>query len=526
MGTGNPSYDGAGLPALTRFVASMPPAGGPDVLAALAGAAARALGADIVSLTRWDPIAQGWHAVAGHGAVGSADGPGEPLHGPALSALTTEDGSGWSGPGRVGSVEDSRTPPQVRDLLARLGKSSCLTVPVVVDGTLWGALWATRPIGAPPMDGDDLELADLVAAQAAAAIGQGAHLASVQRLAYTDELTGLANRRAFEDQLELAVRDHLANGVGVGLIVLDVNGLKRINDRYGHQAGDAALVGLAKVLAAGTLDQSGALVARLGGDEFAVLSVGAPAPDVVDLATALTRRAFDVLEEGAACGLALAGELPAPQVTPGRLLRAADAAQYRAKQSQITVPVVAGRVVPVPDGDGGPDRRRFRDRGEEITLLHQLVAAADDAGPDVLERLCAVARTAAYGLHAAGWWVSALPAGDTELVTRRHGTVPGLAEIEDGQSYDITAYPATAAVLRGGACHIGMDDPHADPAELALLTQYGLRELLMAGAPAADGTGMLVEIFGDEICVPLHEHVAALRAAVAVAVCVPGQDAS
>jgi hypothetical protein len=116
--------------------------------------------------------------------------------------------------------------------------------------------------------------------------------------------------------------------------------------------------------------------------------------------------------------------------------------------------------------------------------------------------------------------VSELPAGGTELFTRRHGTVLGLAEIEDGLSYDITSYPATAAALAGGACHIGMEDPHADPAELALLTRYGLRELLMAGAPAADGSAWLVEVFGDEICVPLHEHLTELRAGVVVAVCI------
>lgn len=473
MDIGNPSYDGAGLPSLTAFVATESAPGGEDVLGLLMNAARSALGADAVSLTRWDPVGQVWQHVAGD------------------DRATVPDPSG-----------------------------SCLEVPVVVDGQVWGEVRATRPAGVPQFAAGQRELAALVAAQASAGVRQQAYLASVQRLAYTDEMTGLANRRAFEDRLEAAVRDHLTDGVCVGLVVLDVNGLKRINDRYGHQAGDAALVGLAKVLTGLTADQAGTLVARLGGDEFAVLTVGPSADEVVGLAQELARRTFDVLEDGAACGLALAAELPRSQITPGRLLRAADAAQYRAKQSGLTVPVVAGRLLVLPEGEDppGPDRRWYRDRTEEVTLLQQLLNAVDEAGPDVLERLCAVARTAAEGLHAAGWWVSELPQGQTELVARRHGSVLGLAVIEDALTYDVTDYPATEAVLRGGACHVGPEDPHADPAELALLSRYGLRELLMAGAPDVDGCGWLVEIFGDEICIPLHEHVAQLRAAVAVAV--------
>jgi diguanylate cyclase (GGDEF)-like protein len=520
--TARPSYDRTRLRSITAFVATASAAGGDDVLRLLVIAAKDALGADTVSLTQWDPVLLQFRPVVSDRGPGTASLSEDPLEAPALRAFTSEGGRVLDAVGYVGSVQAARTPLEVQDLLVRMGKSSCIAVPVVVDDSVWGAIWATRPAGTQEFGDDDLELARLVAAQASAGVRQGEHLASVQRLAYTDELTGLANRRAFEDRLDLAVRDHLAAGTWVGLIVLDVNGLKRINDRYGHQAGDAALMALAKVLASLAAYEAGTLVARLGGDEFAVLSVGRAADDVIALAHELARKALDVLEEGAACGLALAGELPGPQITPGRLLRAADAAQYRAKQSGITVPVVAGRLLVLPASDDAPvqDRRTYRDRTEEVTLLQHLVKAADDAGPDLLERLCAVAQTAAKGLHAAGWWVSELPAGGTELFTRRHGTVLGLAEIEDGLSYDITSYPATAAALAGGACHIGIDDPHADAAELALLTRYGLRELLMAGAPAPDGSAWLVEVFGDEICVPLHEHLAELRAGVVIAVCV------
>ncbi|MEO6821786.1 MAG: sensor domain-containing diguanylate cyclase [Candidatus Nanopelagicales bacterium] len=522
MDTKRPAYDGAGLRSLIAFVSTASAADGDDVLRLLVIAAKESLGADAVSLTQWDPVLLQFRHVVSDSGPGAAPLSEDPREAPALRAFTSEGSLALDAVGYVGSCVSAHTPVEVQDLLVGMGKSSCIAVPVMVDDHVWGAIWATRPAGTPEFGDHDLELARLAAAQASAGVRQGEHLASVQRLAYTDELTGLANRRAFEDRLDLAVRDHLAAGTCVGLIVLDVNGLKRVNDRYGHQAGDAALVALAKVLASLAAYEAGTLVARLGGDEFAVPSVGRAADDVVALAHTLARRAFDVLEEGAACGLALAGELPGPQITPGRLLRAADAAQYRAKQSGITVPVVAGRLLVLPESDhpAAQDRRTYRDRGEEVTLLQHLVKAADDAGPAVLERLCAVAQAAAAGLHAAGWWVSELSAGGTEMFTRRHGTVLGLAEIEDGLTYDITSFPATAAVLAGGACHIGIDDPHADAAELALLTRYGLRELLMAGALAPDGNAWLVEVFGDEICVPLHEHLTELRAGVVVAVCV------
>lgn len=91
----------------------------------------------------------------------------------------------------------------------------------------------------------------------------------LQELAYADALTGLPNRRAFDRRLEDEWAAAHRDGVDAVVIVADLDGFKRINDRRGHAAGDRALRGFAGALRAAT--RGGDHVARLGGDEFGVL---------------------------------------------------------------------------------------------------------------------------------------------------------------------------------------------------------------------------------------------------------------
>ncbi len=161
--------------------------------------------------------------------------------------------------------------------------------------------------------------------------------ASLSHLALHDSLTGLANRAYFGERLEQAVAEARRNGSQVGVLYLDNDRFKEINDSHGHAAGDSLLVEIARRLRAAVRDSD--LVARLGGDEFAVLLT--PLRGLEDasrvaekiLATVATPVALRPGVE-ALPGLSI-GIAAYPQHASGgeTLMRAADHAMYLAKRN-------------------------------------------------------------------------------------------------------------------------------------------------------------------------------------------------
>jgi diguanylate cyclase (GGDEF)-like protein len=93
--------------------------------------------------------------------------------------------------------------------------------------------------------------------------------AEIRHLSVTDELTGLYNRRGFYERAEAALAESVGRSGQCALVFIDVDGLKRTNDERGHDAGDALLVNVARVLSGAF--GAGDVIARLGGDEFCVL---------------------------------------------------------------------------------------------------------------------------------------------------------------------------------------------------------------------------------------------------------------
>ncbi|MFI5683694.1 diguanylate cyclase domain-containing protein [Streptomyces sp. NPDC051636] len=255
--------------------------------------------------------------------------------------------------------------------LRRRGRGCCVVAPVVLHGRAWGELYVARALGVPVFDRGDADFATVLAAVVAAGLAQTERLQEARRLAFTDALTGLANRRAVDVRLEEAVERHRREGVVVSLAVCDINGLKRVNDTQGHAVGDRLLERFGSVLSLCGAMLPGALAARLGGDEFCLLAVGPPADEVVKAADELCRRARELeLGEGVACGVASTADPIGEVRSARRLFRLADAAQYRAKAVHADRPVVAGRegpedpVVRLAD-EPSPERaerRRFRGR--------------------------------------------------------------------------------------------------------------------------------------------------------------------
>ena len=152
----------------------------------------------------------------------------------------------------------------------------------------------------------------------------------VRRLALTDALTGLANRAALIDALDHVIGYSRRHGGTFGLLYLDLDGFKQVNDSLGHGVGDAVLHEVAQTLKLSLRQED--MVARLGGDEFAVLLVGVE----VDAEKAALRIRTDVESAMISRQWAVTASVgamsfhAAPQ-SVDEALAAADALMYRAK---------------------------------------------------------------------------------------------------------------------------------------------------------------------------------------------------
>jgi diguanylate cyclase (GGDEF)-like protein len=290
----------------------------------------------------------------------------------------------------VASVDDPDTDPAHRELLRRLEKESSVTVPVVIEGTTWGELWATSDNRKPRLSERDGLFLRAIADQIAVAIGRAELFAKVEALAYTDPLTGLANRRVLEHELERTC-DAPAGPEAPALLLCDIDGLKAVNDQAGHEAGDAVIVQVAMALTEAALPHGDAVVSRMGGDEFCVLLPGGDAEAARGVAERAAARLAgdDAVAVQISCGVAARGE---SAERPAELLRAADSAQYRAKHSgpeEAVAVAEPGAGEPDPPGKG----RAYRNRSDAAsralaTDLLAVIESEDGAPPDeVLDRL-------------------------------------------------------------------------------------------------------------------------------------------
>ena len=174
---------------------------------------------------------------------------------------------------------------------------------------------------------------DLLLARTRTLLEFKAYLDVCEEAAFTDHLTGLANRRRFERQLEREVGRVERFGHPFTLLMLDIDEFKNLNDTFGHDAGDDAIRRLSKVLREGTRGID--LAARIGGEEFAVLLVETSKDGGFEVAERL-RMAIKSLEIPRSGGMTASfgvAECPSDAQTAADILKAADVALYEAKRN-------------------------------------------------------------------------------------------------------------------------------------------------------------------------------------------------
>ncbi len=173
--------------------------------------------------------------------------------------------------GRALLCDDALTDPRAdRAACLKLGIRSILLVPLRHQGETVGVLKAMSRRAA-QFDGSDQAVLELLSGLVGAAMYFAARYAPNELFhqATHDGLTDLPNRALFLDRLRASLSQATRDRQPLAVMVLDMNGLKPINDHFGHRAGDAALLEFSRRLSAGVRQSDTA--ARLGGDEFGVL---------------------------------------------------------------------------------------------------------------------------------------------------------------------------------------------------------------------------------------------------------------
>ena len=234
---------------------------------------------------------------------------------------------------------------QVLDRLVREGKVEIIGMlgedwmgaPLKVEGRTIGVIAAQTYVEGLHFSQEDLNLLEFVSTQVAQAIERKRMEEEIRSLSLTDELTGLYNRRGFSLLAEQAVKVACRIKKNMLLFFFDVDGLKGINDTYGHTHGDLALKEVAAILK--ETFRGADVAARHGGDEFVVLAVDAATVSADALANRIqtdleqhNQRGHRSYELTLSVGVAEFG--PESPCTVSELIARADALMYEEKQAK------------------------------------------------------------------------------------------------------------------------------------------------------------------------------------------------
>lgn len=294
---------------------------------AIAESALQISSASDAAIIRWRPdVAKGWvhYATPGFGHAAPF-----PITAESLSARACADGT-------MLLLEDVGNSGSAALFFERDGgwaKGSLGVVPLKLEDRVIGAIVvAAAEPGS--LTRDEARNVTLLGALASTSLEIVWEMEEVSRRARTDALTGLANRRAFDDYLGQQVLQADRFGHSVSLIMADVDHFKKVNDTWGHEAGDTVLKSLAATLAEGV--RAVDMCARYGGEEFAIVLPQTSLMGAVELAERLRRAVESTvvavggqdIQVAISCGVAC---YPEGVLTKEALFAAADRALYEAK---------------------------------------------------------------------------------------------------------------------------------------------------------------------------------------------------
>lgn len=308
-----------------------------DLLAVAAEHACEALGAATVSISRIDAPADVVRTMINVGDLGPDEerwpaAESYPIASDERLRSAMHELRTW-----VDSVDYADCAPHERELLDRLGKGCSLATAIVVDGHAWGEFYATRHRGETVFGDDAIAYSQVLVAILASAISRTLREAELQELAFHDPLTGLLNRRGLDAEAAEMFEVPAGATRDVAVVMVDINGLKGINDSAGHAHGDEQIRLVATSLGQAFGGFGSSVVARVGGDEFTVLVADQPVQSVLDATNVVCGQMRSAgADFGVSAGVAAASITSGADVRTIGLFAAADRAQYVAKRAGAT----------------------------------------------------------------------------------------------------------------------------------------------------------------------------------------------
>jgi diguanylate cyclase (GGDEF)-like protein len=234
-------------------------------------------------------------------------------------------------------VADPAADPAERALLEARGLGSLLMMPLLVDDRVIGLVEIVARDDRVFTD-EEIDLSTELARLAAAAIHNAMSFEDAFESSLHDAATGLRNRRYFDEHLRAELARAERAGTTVALVMLDLDGLKKVNDGLGHHAGDAMLRAAADAMRRVVRESDAAC--RVGGDEFALILPGADAEAARQVAERVRSRFARAGDYALSAGVAV---FPFDAAGAERLCRAADAAAYASKAAGGGRTTVVGR---------------------------------------------------------------------------------------------------------------------------------------------------------------------------------------